>query len=160
VATAAWQLCGGGGSLAGCSGAGTLAAAAAARLRIPPQNKKQLLAAVVHSLRMGWRNFFSSCAVVSVFWFLAGNRFWCYLLAYLEYNTVVARVVYRFGIFGRYLVGISWYLLNPYQRKTWSVHVGIIILVGTPFFLERGVMAPFFRGPAPILRKKGFPAKP
>ncbi len=35
-------------------------------------------------------NFFSSCAVVSVIWFLVGNRFWCYLLAYLEYNTVVA----------------------------------------------------------------------
>ncbi len=35
--------------------------------------------------------FFSSCAVVSVFWFLAGNRFWCNLLMYLDYyNTVVA----------------------------------------------------------------------
>jgi hypothetical protein len=33
---------------------------------------------------------FSSCAVVSVFWFLAGNKFRCYLLTYLEYNTVVA----------------------------------------------------------------------
>jgi hypothetical protein len=39
---------------------------------------------------VGWRNFFSSCAVVSVFWFLVGNRFWCYLPTYLEYNTVVA----------------------------------------------------------------------
>jgi hypothetical protein len=28
---------------------------------------------------MGWRNFFFSCAVVSVFWFLAGNNFRCYL---------------------------------------------------------------------------------
>jgi hypothetical protein len=36
-----------------------------------------------HSLRMGWRNFFSSCAVVSVFWFLAGNMFWFYILMYL-----------------------------------------------------------------------------
>jgi hypothetical protein len=43
-----------------------------------------------HLLRVGWRNFFSSCAVVSVFWFLAGNRFWCYSLTYLEYKTVVA----------------------------------------------------------------------
>jgi hypothetical protein len=43
----------------------------------------------IHLLCMGWMNFFSSCAVVSVFWFLAGNRFWCYLLTYLEYNTVV-----------------------------------------------------------------------
>ena len=29
-----------------------------------------------------------SCAVVSVF-VLAGNRFWFYILMYLEYNTVV-----------------------------------------------------------------------
>jgi hypothetical protein len=41
----------------------------------------------VHGLEV----FFSSCcAVVSDFWFLAGIRFWCYLLTYLEYNTVVA----------------------------------------------------------------------
>jgi hypothetical protein len=44
----------------------------------------------IHLLRVGWRNFFSSCAVVSVFWFLGGNRFSCYLLTYLEYNTVVS----------------------------------------------------------------------
>ncbi len=54
----------------------------------------------------------------------------------------------------------SWYLPNRYRRKTRSVHFGIIVLAGTPFFLERGVMAPFLRGPAPFLRKKGFPAKP
>ncbi len=28
-----------------------------------------------HLLCVGWRNFFSSCAVGSVFWFLVGNRF-------------------------------------------------------------------------------------
>ncbi len=78
----------------------------------------------------------------------------------MVYNSILYRVVYRFRMFGRYLVGVSWYLPNWYWRKTWSVHFGIIILAGTPFFLERGVMAPFFRGPAPILRKKGFPAKP
>jgi hypothetical protein len=38
----------------------------------------------------GLEDFFSSCAVVSVFLFLVGNRFWCYLLTYLEYNTFVA----------------------------------------------------------------------
>ncbi len=43
-----------------------------------------------HLLHVGWRNFFSICAVVSGFWFLAGNRFWCYLLTHLEYNRVVA----------------------------------------------------------------------
>jgi hypothetical protein len=67
-------------------------------------------------------------------------------------------VVYRFSIFGRYSVDISWYLPNQYQRKTWLVHFGIIFLAGTPFFLKRGVLAPFLRGPAPILGKKGFPS--
>jgi hypothetical protein len=52
------------------------------------------------------------------------------------------------------------YLPNQYRRNTWLVHFGIIFLAGTPFFLEMGVMAPFLMGPAPILRKKGFPAKP
>jgi hypothetical protein len=37
----------------------------------------------------GLEELFSSCAVLSVFWFLVENRFWCYLLSYLEYNTVV-----------------------------------------------------------------------
>ncbi len=41
----------------------------------------------IHSLRVGLRNFFSSC--VCQFLVLAGNRFWFYLLMYLEYNTVV-----------------------------------------------------------------------
>ncbi len=45
---------------------------------------------IEHSLHVVWSNFFSSCAVVSFFWYLAENRFWCYLLTYLEYNTVVA----------------------------------------------------------------------
>jgi hypothetical protein len=43
---------------------------------------------------------FSSCAVVSVFWFLAGNRFCCYLLTYLEYHTVVALCLF-FGSGGK-----------------------------------------------------------
>jgi hypothetical protein len=43
----------------------------------------------------GLEELFSSCAVVSGFWFLAGNRFWCYLLTYLDYNKVVAIV---FGV--------------------------------------------------------------
>ncbi len=33
--------------------------------------------------------FFSVVLLCRFFWFLAGNRFWCYLLTYLEYNTVV-----------------------------------------------------------------------
>ncbi len=34
---------------------------------------------VIHLLRVGWRNFFSSCAIVSVFFVVAGNSFRCYL---------------------------------------------------------------------------------
>jgi hypothetical protein len=40
------------------------------------------------SLRMGWRNFFSSCAVVSVFG--SGKKQFLMILTYFEYNTVVA----------------------------------------------------------------------
>jgi hypothetical protein len=75
----------------------------------------------------------------------------------LAYGSIFTRVAYQFSLFGWYLVGISQFLPNQYRRKTWLAHFGIIILAGTPFFLKRGVMAPFSRGPAPILRKKGFP---
>ncbi len=37
----------------------------------------------------GLEELFSSCAVMSDFWFLVGNRFRCYILMYLEYKTVV-----------------------------------------------------------------------
>ncbi len=43
----------------------------------------------IHSLRVGWRNFFPVVLLCQVF-VLAGNRFWFYiLLMYLEYHTVV-----------------------------------------------------------------------
>jgi hypothetical protein len=47
-----------------------------------------------HLLCIGWRNFFSSCAVVSVFCFpvvllCQFFGFWFYILTYLEYNIVV-----------------------------------------------------------------------
>ncbi len=44
---------------------------------------------VRHSLHVGWRNLFS-VVLLCQFLFLAGNRFWFYILImYLEYNTVV-----------------------------------------------------------------------
>ncbi len=44
----------------------------------------------IHLLRMGWRNLFSSRAVVSCqFLVLAGNRFLVYILMYLEYGVVL-----------------------------------------------------------------------
>ncbi len=42
----------------------------------------------IHSLRLGWRNFFPVVPLCQ-FLVLAGNRFWFYILMYLEYNTVV-----------------------------------------------------------------------
>ncbi len=43
-------------------------------------------------LRVGWRNFFSSCAVVLCqFLVLAGNRFWFYILI-VQYNCGVVLV--------------------------------------------------------------------
>jgi hypothetical protein len=43
----------------------------------------------IHLLRVGWRNFFP-VVLLCQFLVLAGNRFWFYILAYLEYNTDVA----------------------------------------------------------------------
>jgi hypothetical protein len=43
----------------------------------------------IHLLCMGWRNLFP-VVLLFQFFFLAGNRFWFYiLLMYLEYHTVV-----------------------------------------------------------------------
>jgi hypothetical protein len=60
------------------------------------------------------------------------------------------RVVYRFGIFGRYSVGISRYLPYRYRRKTRSVQFGIKKGAVPPFFLKRGAMAPFLRRSTPF----------
>ena len=56
-----------------------------------------------------------------------------------------SRVVHQIGIFRSVSVGISWYLPYRYQRKSWSVHVGILFLVGTPFSLIKGALASFLR---------------
>ncbi len=88
-------------------------------------------------------------------------------------NTVVynssTRVVYQISIFRSISVGISRYLPYRYQRKSWSVHFGIIFLAGTAFSLKKGALAPFLRekggtGPlfdtgSPPFPEKGVPAK-
>jgi hypothetical protein len=52
------------------------------------------------------------------------------------------RVGYQFGIFGWCRLFFSSYLPYQYQRKTWLVHFGIKILVGTPFFPKKGSIGP------------------
>ena len=42
----------------------------------------------IHSLCVGWRTFFT-VVLLCQFLVLAGNRFWFYILMYIEYNTVV-----------------------------------------------------------------------
>ncbi len=61
---------------------------------------------------------------------------------------VGTRVVYRIGIFRSVLVGVSWYLLHLYQRKSRSVHFGIISFGGNPFFPQKECTCP-------LLREKG-----
>jgi len=67
----------------------------------------------------------------------------------------MTRVVYRFGIFGRYSVGISRYLPYRYRRIIWSVHFGIKKGAVPPFFPKRGAMAPFLRSSTPFWKKGG-----
>jgi hypothetical protein len=69
--------------------------------------------------------------------------------------STFTRVVYRFGIFGQYSVGISWYLPYRYRRKIRSVHFGIKKGAVPPFFLKRGGMAPFLRSLTPFRKKRG-----
>jgi hypothetical protein len=63
-----------------------------------------------------------------------------------------------------FLVCIWLVFLGIYQTNTGGKlcrYISVLFFWREPlFFLERGVMAPFLRGPAPILRKNGFPAKP
>ncbi len=56
------------------------------------------------------KELFSICAVVSVLWFLEGNRYWCYLLTYLEYNTVVVLCKF-FGSGGQTFLVLHTYLV-------------------------------------------------
>ncbi len=75
----------------------------------------------IHSLRVGWRNIFSSCAVVSDYWFLAGNRFWCYLIRYLEYNTYSCGSVCVFWFWREIVFGVTYVLSVQYTCAGVSV---------------------------------------
>ncbi len=48
--------------------------------------KEKLPIVLIHSLCVGWRNFFP-VVLLCQFLVLVGNRFWFYILMYLEYNT-------------------------------------------------------------------------
>ncbi len=59
-------------------------------------------------------NFFSSCAVLSVFWFLVGNRFWCYTLIYVSRVQYSCGVVLVFWFWWEILFGITYLLSVQY----------------------------------------------
>ena len=69
--------------------------------------------------------------------------------------SVGSRVVYPIGIFWSVSVSISWYLPYRYRRKIWSVQFSIKKGAIAPFFPKKGVMVPFLRISAPLLKKKG-----
>ncbi len=67
-------------------------------------------------------------------------------------NFKWTRIVYPFGIFGRYRSVFSWYLAYQYQRKTPLVNFGIKIFAATPFFPKMGDIGPLLEGLSPLLR--------
>jgi hypothetical protein len=89
----------------------------------------------IHSLRMGWRNFFSSCAVVSVFWFLARNRF---LVLHTNYVLRVQHScgdVLVFWFWHEIVFGVTYVLSVKYSCAVVSVFwlLEIILKMRTPF---------------------------
>ncbi len=65
----------------------------------------------IHSLHVGWRNFFSS--YVCQFVVLAGNRFWFYILMYLEYKYSCG-VVLVFWFWREIVFGVTYVLSVQY----------------------------------------------
>ncbi len=63
----------------------------------------------IHLLHVGWRNFFP-VVLLCQFFALAGNRFWFYILMYLEYNTVVMLCQF-FGSGGKWFLTFCTYLV-------------------------------------------------
>jgi hypothetical protein len=72
---------------------------------------------------------------MSVFWFLVGNRFWCYILTYLEFITVVAVLVCWF--WQEIVVGVTYLLSVQYSCAAvsvfWLWHE-IVLKMRTPFY--------------------------
>ncbi len=68
----------------------------------------------MHSLRVGWRNLFSSCAVVSVFCSGGKQVLVVHATKYLEFHTVV--VLCQFFLFWREIVfGVTYVLSVQYS---------------------------------------------
>ena len=59
-----------------------------------------------------------------------------------------------FSIFGWYWLVFHRYHTNRYQWKTWLVDFGITNLVGAPFSLKKGGLAPFLNDFPWIFSKK------
>ncbi len=74
----------------------------------------------IHLLRMGWRNLFSSCAVVLCqFLFLAGNRFWfTYPVLRVQYSCGVVLV---FWLWREIVFGVMYILSVQYSCAVVSV---------------------------------------
>jgi hypothetical protein len=106
-------------------------------------------------LHVGWRNFFSMCAVVSVFWFLVGNRFWCYLLRYISRVQYSCGVVLVFLFWQEIVFGNTYVLSVQYSCMVVSVFWlwrEIVLKMRTPLisfeqFLQKNLIESFYYDP-------------
>ncbi len=73
----------------------------------------------IHLLRVGWRNFFSSCGLCQ-FLVLAGKRFWFYILMYLEFKYSCG-VVLVFWFWREIDFGVTYVLSVQYSCAVVSV---------------------------------------
>ncbi len=82
--------------------------------KLPIGKALKMTARGKHSLRVGWRNFFP-VVLLCQFLVLAGNRFWFYILMYLEYNTVVVLVVLVFWFWREMVFDVTYVLSVQYS---------------------------------------------
>jgi hypothetical protein len=88
----------------------------------------------IHSLRMGWRNFFSSCAVVSVFG--SGGKQVLVLHTYVLRVQSSCGVVLVFWFWGEIVFGVTYLLSVQYSCAVVSVFWlwrEIVLKMRTPF---------------------------
>ncbi len=78
----------------------------------------------IHSLHVGWRNLFSSCAVVCQFFDLAGNRCWCYL------HTQSTIQLWRCVIFLVLVGNCFWFCIRTQCTKQLCGYVSFLVVAG------------------------------
>jgi hypothetical protein len=87
----------------------------------------------IHSLHVGWRNFFSSCAVVSVFWFWWEIGYGVTYVIWVQYSCGIVLV---FWFWQEIIFGVTYLLSVQYSCAVVSVFWlwwEIVLKMRTPF---------------------------